>query len=346
MKKSLFLYIILCSSVLFTSCTTNKSKGYEYHNSDILRMNYGQLEYVAKTSKCKDCRHDALYRLYYTYMITGTINNLYDFAKKFPHSEFADSALAIVLPKCDSLYAEASRQNTVDAWDNFIVKVPVPLQRDALTVLDSLKWETQKHKWDTDDKAWQHALQINRLPSYERYLALYPNGTHATQAIKKKDEIEERYWEQQQKLIYQQAVWEEQQRQLNGDIRNVGVWAVVDSLMDKYGYPSLYHYESKGNSGLCLGEEYKHSYTVGENKNKPLSEIKKIYLRDYYKLWQNRHFDILIQFQWKKQNIIVQHTTNDGHLPRSLMKENGKITRLPSYKSVLSHVLEKQNKNK
>lgn len=344
MKKLFFLYIILFTSSLFISCTNGKHKEYEYHNSDIPRMSYGQLEDVAKNSKCKECRYEALYRLYYTYTRTGTLYNLYDFAMKFPYSEFADSALAIVLPICDSLYAEACRRNTIEAWNNFIIKVPMPLQHDALTVLDSLKWETQKHKWDTDDKAWQHALKIDRLPSYERYLSLYPNGSHARQAIKKKEEIEEWYWEQQQKLIYQQAVWEEQQRQLNGDIRNVGVWAVVDSLMDKYGYPSLYHYESKGNSGIYLGEKYKHSYTIGENKKKPLSEIKKIYLRDYYKLWQNKHFDILIQFQWEKQNIIVQHTTNDGHLPRTLMKENGKIKRLPSYKSVLSLLLEKQNK--
>lgn len=345
MRKLLFPYVMLLASVLFISCTTRKSKGYEYHNSDILRMSISQLEEVARVSKCEDCRYDALYRLYHIQKKSGRLYTLYDFAMKFPHCEFADSALAIVLPQCDSLYAEAMRQNTIDAWSDFIVKVPEPLQRNALDVMDSLKWETQKDKWDTDDKAWQQAQQIGQMPSYQRYLSLYPKGTHAAQAMQKMEKIEDSRLNQQHIQAYKQAAYEERQRQGRGDLRNLGVWSVVDSLMAKYGYPSLYHYKSKGNSGLYLGEEYTHTYTIGEDKDKPLSEIKKIYMKDYYKLWINKHFDILIQFQWEKQDIIVQHTTNDGHLPRSLMKEKGRITRLPSYKSVLSLALEsKKNK--
>lgn len=344
MRKLLFLFMTISVFCLFASCTNSKRKAYEYHNSDILRMSISQLEEVAKISKCEDCRYDALYRLYHIQKKSGRLYTLYDFAMKFPHCEFADSALAIVLPKCDSLYAEAKRQNTIDAWSDFIVKVPEALQRNALDVIDSLKWETQKGKWDTDDKAWQQAQQIGQMPSYQRYLSLYPNGTHAAQAMQKMEKIEESHLNQQHIQAYRQAAYEERQRQGRGDLRNLGVWSVVDSLMAKYGYPSLYHYESKGNSGLYIGEEYTHTYTIGEDKDKPLSEIKKIYMKDYYKLWINKHFDILIQFQWKKQNIIVQHTTNDGHVPKSLMKENGKITRLPSYKSVLSLMYEKQNK--
>lgn len=343
MRKLLFPYVMLLASVLFTSCRTRKSKGYEYHNSDILRMSLSQLENVAMTTKCDDCRYDALYRLYHTYKRTGRLYTLYDFAMKFPHCEFADSALAIVLPQCDMLYAEAKRQNTIDAWSDFIVKVPEPLQRDALNVLDSLRWETQKHKWDTEEKAWQQAQRINQLLSYKRYLSLYPSGTHTAGAIQKIEEIEGEYWERQMKIIRKETAYEERQRQLRGDIRNVGVWSVVDSLMKAYGYPSLYHYESIGNSGLFLGEKYTHTYTIGDNKNKSLSELKKIYLRDYQKLWQNPHFDVLIQFHWKEQKIIVQHTTTNGQLPISLIKEKGKVTRLPSYKSIQTLMLEKQN---
>lgn len=346
MRKLLFLYIMLCASILFMSCNSRSHKGYEYHNPDIARMSLAQLEEVAEISKCDDCRCDALYCLYHEYKRVGKLYNLYDFAMKFPHSEFADSALAIVLPKSDSLYAEALRHNTIDAWNDFIVRVPVPLQRDALDVLDSLKWETQKHKWETDDVAWQEALRINQTQSFERYLSFYPNGAHAAQAMQKLEEIEEWYDWQKYKDAFKQTAYEEKQRQIRGDIRNVGVWAVVDSLMKAYGYPSLYHYESRGNSDIYLGEQYTHTYTVGEDKNKPLSEIKKIYLKDYYKLWHNQHFDILIQFQWKAQNIIVQHSTTNGHLPISLMKEKGRITRLPSYKSVQTLMLEKQNNKK
>lgn len=336
MKKLFFLFIMLYASVFFTSCTSRKSKGYEYHNPDIPRMGVALLENVAKKTKCKECRYDALYRLFHTYKRSGALYNLYDFAKKFPHSEFADSALAIVLPQSESLYAEAKRKNTIDAWSDFIVKVPEPLQRDALDVLDSLKWETQKHKWETDEKAWQQALRINQSQSYARYISLYPHGSHAEQAIKKMEVIEGYNDKHVLKGNFKQAVYEEKQRQLRGDIRNVGVWSVVDSLINKYGYPSLYHYESRGNSDIYLGEQYTHTYTIGEKKNKPLSEIKKIYMKDYYKLWQNKHFDMLIQFKWDNQNIIVQHTRNDGRLPQSLMKENGVTTHLPSYKSVYS----------
>lgn len=337
---------MLCAICILTSCTGGKRKGYEYHNPDIARMSLAQLEEVAEKTKCEECRYDALYCLYHTYKRVGKLYSLYDFATQFPHSEFADSALAIVLSQSDSLYAEAMSQNTIDAWNDFIVKVPVPLQHDALDVLDSLKWETQKHKWETDDAAWQEALRLNQMQSFERYLSFFPNGAHVEQAKQKMEEIEEWYSWQKYKDALKQTAHEEKQRQLKGDIRNVGVWAVVDSLMKAYGYPSLYHYESKGNSGVYLGEQYTHTYTVGENKNKPLSEIKKIYMKDYYKLWQNHHFDILIQFQWKAQDIIVQHSTADGHLPTSLLKEKGKITRLPSYKSVQTLMLEKQNKKK
>lgn len=334
---------MLLAPVLFTSCTTRKSKGYEYHNPDIQRMGLAQLEYVAKVVKCEDCRYDALYRLYHNYKRTGKLYTLYDFAMKFPHCEFADSALAIVLPKCDSLYAEARRLNTINAWSDFIVKVPEPLQHDALNVLDSLKWETQKHKWDTDEKAWQQALRINQLPSYERYISLYPNGAHVAQAMQKKEDTEGVHWEYHMEGALKRAVYEEKQRQLRGDIRNVGVWSVVDSLIAVYGYPSLYHYESRGNSDIYLGEHYTHTYTIGKNKNKPLSEIKKIYMKDYYKLWQNKHFDMLIQFKWDKPNIVVQHTRSNGNQPQSLMNEKGQITRLPSYKSIQTLMLEKQN---
>lgn len=346
MRKLFLLYIMLCALGLFASCTNSERRGYEYHNIDVLRMSLSELEEVARVSKCKDCRYDALYRLYHTYKNNGKLYTLYDFAMKFPHCEFADSALAIVLPECDSLYLEARRQNTIDAWSDFVFKVPEPLQRDALDAIDSLKWESQKDKWNTDDKAWQKALQTNQLPSYNRYLSLYPNGAHVAQAIQKIEKIEDSRLIQQHRQAYKQAAYEERQRQKAGDIRNLGVWSVVDSLMAKYGYPSRYHYESKGNSGLFLGEQYTHTYTVGEGQDKPLSEIKKIYMKDYYKLWINKHFDILIQFQWKSQNIIVQHTTTDGRLPKSLMNENGTVTLLPSYKSVLTLAFEKQNKKR
>ncbi len=345
MRKLLFLYTTLLASCVFMSCTNDNRKGYEYHNPDIPRMGLSQLESVAKKTKCEDCKYDALRRLYHTYKRTGRLYTLYDFAMKFPHSEFADSALAIVMPKSDSLYAVAIRQNTIDAWSDFIVRVPVPLQHNALDRLDSLKWETQKHKWETDDKAWQQAVRINQLPSYERYLSLYPDGAHAAQAMQIKEEMEGVYMEHHMKEVFQQVAYEERQRQLSGDISNVGVWSVVDSLIAVHGNPYLYHYEAIGNSEIYVGEQYTHTYTIGKNKNKPLSEIKKIYLKDYYKLWKNQHFDILIQFQWKKQNIIVQHATTNGHVPISLMKEKGTITRLPSYKSIQALAFE-YNKQK
>lgn len=346
MRKLLSIYIVLCAVILFASCNVRNRKGYEYHNPDIARMGLAQLEHVAEITRCKDCRHDALYRLYHIYKGKGKLYTLYEFARKFPHCEYVDSALAIVVPACDSLYARAVRLNTLDAWEDFVGKVPVSLQRDALTRLDSLKWETQKHKWDTDEKAWQHALLIDQLPSYERYLALYPNGTYVKQAMFRVGEIKEVQWNRQMKDAFKRATYEEKQRQLRGDIRNVGVWSVVDSLMGKYGYPSLYHYESMGNSGIYSGEQYTHTYTIGEGRNKPLSEIKKIYLKDYYKLWQNKHFDMLIQFRWDVPNIVVQQTRSNGNQPQSLMKEKGKVTRLPSYKSIHAIVFEEQNKKK
>ncbi|MBQ0021681.1 MAG: hypothetical protein KBT29_00390 [Prevotellaceae bacterium] len=340
MRKLLFPTLAFLASSLFTACSSGSSEEHECHNEDIAHMFPSQLEHAATNAKCKECRYEALYHLYFIYKEKGTLYTLYDFAKKFPHSEFADSALAIVMPKSDSLYAEAIRLNTIDSWSDFVVQVPADLQHDALFRLDSLRWETQAHKWDTDDKAWHEASHLDQLLSYERYLSLYHNGTHVAEAEARKAEIEEYYWGKKQKTDLLRAEYDERQRQLKGDISNVGVWSVVDSLIAVHGVPTQYHYEAKGNSGIYLGEQYMHTFSVGLGAEKSLPELKKIYMKDFYKLWQNKHFNIIIQFRWEDNDIVVQQATSNGRPPKSQLKVDGVVTRLPSYKSAQTIISE------
>lgn len=47
---------------------------------------------------------------------------------------------------------------------------------------EELEREMQEREWGSEDTAWKRACEMNSYQSYERYLAIYPNGAHKAEA--------------------------------------------------------------------------------------------------------------------------------------------------------------------
>ena len=48
--------------------------------------------------------------------------------------------------------------------------------------LDEFKKEMQERMWGSEDTAWERARELDTRQSYERYMAIYPNGAHIAEA--------------------------------------------------------------------------------------------------------------------------------------------------------------------
>ena len=80
----------------------------------------------------------------------------------------------------DSIYSLALTINSYDGWKAYQTSVSSDDYRDS-----EEKLEETDYRWNTESNAWQTASQLDNLYAYERYLSLYPNGKHSTQADKK-----------------------------------------------------------------------------------------------------------------------------------------------------------------
>ena len=47
---------------------------------------------------------------------------------------------------------------------------------------DDLEKVMQEREWGSEDTAWKRAKELNTRQSYERYMAIYPNGAHIAEA--------------------------------------------------------------------------------------------------------------------------------------------------------------------
>ncbi|MCQ2058619.1 MAG: hypothetical protein MJY71_02155 [Bacteroidaceae bacterium] len=110
------------------------------------------------------------------------LSSLNKFAVTFGISnEFGKRAKERVSQICDSLYTIANNEGTIEGWREYINAVPSDYIKDAKEKQEQI----ENLAWNTDSKAWQQATKANTLSSYQRYLALYPNGAHHTEADKK-----------------------------------------------------------------------------------------------------------------------------------------------------------------
>lgn len=48
--------------------------------------------------------------------------------------------------------------------------------------LDDLSQQMKERDWGSEDTAWKRACEANTRQSYERYMAIYPNGAHMPEA--------------------------------------------------------------------------------------------------------------------------------------------------------------------
>lgn len=161
--------------------TEGARKAPELHNSDLKRMSVADLEYVATNSRKKSDREEALFLLFDIYQ-GRSLFNLYDFYLKYKGEPYTDQALAIVIYKSDSIYEEALRENSEQAWSDVLVTVPEDFQHDARDRYLEFRWAHTAELWDTEEKAWEQVQRQQGGGAYERYIKLYPDGPHVAEA--------------------------------------------------------------------------------------------------------------------------------------------------------------------
>lgn len=117
------------------------------------------------------------------YAISSRYTNVWDV--------YHDIAKAANDPICDQLadiaYNHTLSLNTLDAWREYINRVPYHCQRDAQVKIDSLETVNARQEakmWGTEQLAWKTANEIGTYESYQKYIQLYPNGAHKSKANK------------------------------------------------------------------------------------------------------------------------------------------------------------------
>lgn len=85
--------------------------------------------------------------------------------------------------RVESLYANASKENSIEGWNAYINAVPEYYQKDAQEKLLDLQWKNEAF-------AWQMATEKDVAFYYEKYLEQHPKGKHAKQAEKKLIDLE------------------------------------------------------------------------------------------------------------------------------------------------------------
>ena len=88
----------------------------------------------------------------------------------------------------DIAYKYALSYNTLDTWKQYIEGVPKKYYRDAFSKIDSIEAVIAKREaqlWGTDKLAWETACKQYTYEAYLRYIKLYPNGIHKSEANKK-----------------------------------------------------------------------------------------------------------------------------------------------------------------
>lgn len=124
---------------------------------------------------------EEVFRIYYYCADNDGVLSLNELAEDYPNSEWGQKAAEKVQLLCDSLYQVADKINTIEAWKAFQDSVPVSYYSNSYDKIERI----EKKAWSTDAKAWSQARKENTLSAYEKYLELYPNGTHRRAADKK-----------------------------------------------------------------------------------------------------------------------------------------------------------------
>lgn len=84
--------------------------------------------------------------------------------------------------KCRSYISIAEATDNITVWTHYIDTVPAAYRYNAEERLSELREQEERQRWGTESRAWSTAVTLHTAEAYERYLELYPRGSHRTQA--------------------------------------------------------------------------------------------------------------------------------------------------------------------
>ena len=106
------------------------------------------------------------------------LEKLSQFADDNQSNKFGKVASSHISSICDSLYNIAKKTATITGWITYQQVVPSSFLKDSEKQIE----EIENRKWNTESKAWSTARRENTISAYKKYIRLYPNGAHYTQA--------------------------------------------------------------------------------------------------------------------------------------------------------------------
>lgn len=141
-----------------------------------------------------------------------TIEKCQDFIERYPQSIKVNEVKRLIEKQYEVELLEArdsaSLANFINKY-SFEFKYAKPIYKEEYKskyiemARKSLKAETERlnkereerrkqemKEWSTESKAWKKAIQSNTMEYYNKYLSLYPNGTHSAQAKQKIIDLE------------------------------------------------------------------------------------------------------------------------------------------------------------
>ena len=174
-----------------------------YSNSDEAMFNKAKSKstieyYDAYVSKHPDGKHireagDYIIRQYSNTDITGNnmsgygVDKLENARDGYSVSYIRELFNDLISKKVDEQYNKANRMGTAEAWTAYMNSLPIDYWKDAPQKKEEIE---NRRKWGSEWSAWNTASSMGTREGYEKYLSLYPYGSHAGAADKKLIDIE------------------------------------------------------------------------------------------------------------------------------------------------------------
>lgn len=183
LKIILTILIAIFIAVCFNKCSNADSNAFAEAKRINTKYKYEHFIEKYPNSPLISSAYEALYTLTKE---EGTISAFRQFAEKYPNTSQAENAKKMAIEICNKEYELAVNQNTIDGWNNYKTKVPPVDIRDA----DQRISDIENSAWETEKNAWEQVLLLENTESLNKYLKLFPTGTHRKQAEKKLIDLE------------------------------------------------------------------------------------------------------------------------------------------------------------
>lgn len=175
--------IAIFVAVCLNKCSNADANAFEDAKRGNTSREYEHFIEKYPNSKLISSAFEALYTLTKS---EGTISGFRQFADKYPNTSQAEDAKKMAKEICDKEYESAVNQNTIDGWNDYKTKVPTSDIRDA----DQRISDIETSAWKTEKYAWRQVVLLDNTESLNKYLRLFPNGTHRKQVEKKLIDLE------------------------------------------------------------------------------------------------------------------------------------------------------------